>query len=123
MPVASSTTRTGRSLRHNAFTNRLRPARVFSYAAASATPLTDHHNAAGRNIDTDDLVTRHRGLVCFTIPSGPPTLHHRRPALYTGSWWALGYSSASTFRAGGRSSNRITVTDVLGTQRPPGRPQ
>jgi len=85
--------------------------------------FTDHHQFAGRDIDTDNLVTGHGDLICFTIQSGPPTLHHRRPALYTGSWWALGYSSASTSRAGGRSSNRIILTDVLGTQRPPGPPQ
>jgi phosphoenolpyruvate carboxylase len=35
----------------------------------------------------------------------------------------IAIASASTFGAGGRSSNRITVTDVLGTQRPPGRPR
>jgi hypothetical protein len=86
-------------------------------------PFTDHHQFAGRDIDTDNLVTGHGDLICFTIQSGPPTLHHRRPALYTGSWRALGYSSASTFRAGGRSSNRIILTDVLGTQRPPGQPR
>jgi phosphoenolpyruvate carboxylase len=35
----------------------------------------------------------------------------------------IAIASASTFGAGGRSSNRITVTDVLRTQRPPGRPR
>src|SRR5437899_302537 len=76
----------------------------------------------GRDIDTDDRVTGHGAS--SVPPSSPvPTLHHRRSALYTGSWWVLGNSSASTFRAAGRSSNRITVTDVLGTQRPFGRPR
>src|SRR5207245_10380745 len=85
-------------------------------------PFTDHHQFAGRDIDTDDLVTGHGDLLCFTIPSGPPTLHHRRPALYTGSCWALGYSSASTSRAGAAPRHRTFSPQPLGRRGLPGRP-